>query len=518
METMALEMEGIGYSPPPDVKGACELQTCTIVRPRDAEGARTSWNGTRWSNGITDFQLTTTQEMVVPREAYLHFAVAPTINPGSLGARFYAFGMSAVDMIESVTIIDKFNQTIETRDRPDITAGIVTPLREGSDWIKNGQGSLARFSPNNSQLKPQLVMRNSMNLTSEYEDSGAFEDRLEVSIPMHLLCGLFDTDVLLPPQLVSGLTIRIQWANPYRALSGWTYGALGYVVGSNIPPVSDSNIKLVTDHVGLGYDVSDVHIRMQVRTIAEPIRKAIDQMYQTQGLAFTFKSWVLTDAIPVDPHATTTIPSKHIKQTSANACTVLLKVEDAFNSSVYPAADLSIDNVRNKPAFDRLVSARRMLSGGIPDALPSPMRININRPHAVSSFRVNVSGDRSIPNWSTSANYKSRHTQETLLWTMALQCTDDNRGPSDLAREIFTDSNAALASLYRGVRSGPFAAGVEVSTESPLVIDAVIEPIDRVSFRSNFEAAFPELRRTVLIFLEREVQMLLTPERCHVRV
>lgn len=89
-------------------------------------------------------------------------------------------------------------------------------------------------------------------------------------IPMRLFSGLFDYSQLLPPQLMSGLRIEIEWEDPNVAL-----------FTNNLP-------------AQLTYTISNIRILAGCHQLSDSVARTLNERSATNGLDVNFRTWYAT--------------------------------------------------------------------------------------------------------------------------------------------------------------------------------------------------------------------------------
>jgi len=96
------------------------------------------------------------------------------------------------------------------------------------------------------------------------------DEYARVSIPMHVLSGLFSVDYLLPSMLCSGMRIEIEWESAREALTA----------------VNAANVN--------NYNITDIYVSADAHQLTDAIQRTLNTAASTTGLEVVYPTWHTT--------------------------------------------------------------------------------------------------------------------------------------------------------------------------------------------------------------------------------
>ena len=213
-------------------------------------------------------KINSSADYVYGPNSYLAFDVASTATDAAGGDDFLGFGNlavqtaaapgrpqgSAYNLFSRLLVESRSGAELERVEQSNLEVSAARPFKYPADYKKTVQA--AGQYPG-------------YGTTSEYGlNADAVGSNLRVCIPMSWFSGLFATETLIPPQLISGATYRLTLETALRAMHQFAGG---------------------TPITGAVYTITDPRIVLDSLTLAPTIQRAL--MEQSQGgLPFVYKT------------------------------------------------------------------------------------------------------------------------------------------------------------------------------------------------------------------------------------
>ena len=195
---------------------------------------------------------------------------------------------SACNLIRNIRISDRAGNEIEYVTDCNIIGAINRRLMKSPDWF-NSTHKLATHESSTKELTGTLP---AATLISAWD--GKNTDGVEVSdtyaydntssngqkrfvIPLRWISGLFDYSQLLPPALMSGLRIQIEWETSERAFQ--YFG--GNATSTPLTAVGNNN----------RWKVINPRIVMDSVKLTDSIARQLNKRSATDGLEIQFRTW-----------------------------------------------------------------------------------------------------------------------------------------------------------------------------------------------------------------------------------
>jgi hypothetical protein len=397
-----------------------------------------------WRVETSEFELLVGQDFVDPDQCFLRFTISQE------ECRVLSFGTSAADLIEEVHVFDKNNVLVEHRSRADLVSSCVTILRKSNEWAGGGDGVGSCMAPQHN--KEAFYYNKNFNPQSSAVPFNAPRKlgMLDVELPMSSILGLFvqEKPYLLPPQLMEGLRIRITWRNPCRAMSNLTRGNDARTAAIVVSPTL---VPKPLENVGSFY-IQGLEMRYKTASVPPSTRNFVQKQYEKGGLNIRFPSWHLVHSKDVEEGVTSLVQGP-ITTSFSNALSVMFKLEDI--PLVLNEARLFDNGRANLSFMDDLFSQHT---------------------YSFIGANLSVSGDRTIPEFSTSTSEYSRellqrqgNNYRTLRNLTVTNRANPHEGGSDAFDSIFDKQNALLFDISKSSdrRHEKEGVGREVSTDYP---------------------------------------------------
>lgn len=253
-------------------------------------------------------------EFVDMWSSWLEYDVQPRANCYQSQYMF-----SLADFVKTITIMDRNNVEIERITDINLLNSMIATEKFGRNYIdnvchstKNGQFYNTNYAPGVelfSAVPPDNIYPGTLqDVKWEGRDnytiitttpppiiaSGSVPKTYRVAIPMALLAGLFSTDKLLPPHLLSGMIINIQWARAQDIL----YPNVNFGAGLRYEPEASGEAwQNYYDFNGIPtpvpiYTISNVGILLDCFTIHQSIVDQITEAFNgIVGIPIAFQSY-----------------------------------------------------------------------------------------------------------------------------------------------------------------------------------------------------------------------------------
>jgi hypothetical protein len=244
-----LEVNGLRYNPPIDLSVVVQRSDRTSHFQQNEYVVDEAKGKT-----VSRVFINNGKHFVLPRTSYLAFDVELP-NPAALSAT-WGIRDSALNFIDRITLTSNSGVEIESQENFNILSYVTLAAGYSLDW-RTTNGTLLRPAASETPL-PR---------------TGLGDQPVRYAIPLYLLSSLFDTDKMLPPQLMHGLRMDIQWADQ-STVAQFSGGV--YVASDNAYRVR--NIGIVTDSCTLNPTVSQ-----RIATVAA-----------TKGIELDFHPWHVT--------------------------------------------------------------------------------------------------------------------------------------------------------------------------------------------------------------------------------
>lgn len=207
---------------------------------------------------------------------------------------------SVLDLIQRIVITDRAGTEIVRTDDVGRLANCLVRACYSPAWFKSN-GKALGFRPYHGPQKDRVTRDNSyfpfivatnenrsfMGISSTATQNIPAQGKTFV-IPLRWICGLFDFDQLLPPQLMSGLRIQITLQRTHRALQFPIPGRFN-TSGQN----EHTNLGLVPTLLNITVD-NPVLVLDSYR-LTDSLMRTVNEMASNDGLDIEFRTWFNTE-------------------------------------------------------------------------------------------------------------------------------------------------------------------------------------------------------------------------------
>lgn len=282
-----LDLNALSYDLVPDLSVAIDRtnKNSYFQKAEYRDGA--SNTGYCISNSGSDY--------INPRTSYLAFelgCVQPVVETTLANADAFIMAKwsnngSACNLIRNIRISDRAGNEIEYVTDCNIIGAINRRLMKSPDWF-NSTHKLATHESLTKQATGTLPAtalsawagddnkQIDINDTYAYDNSSSNGQKRFI-IPLRWISGLFDYSQLLPPALMSGLRIQIEWETSERAFQYYK----GSATGTPLTTV-DNNSR---------WKVINPRIVMDSVKLTDSIARQLNKRSATDGLEIQFRTW-----------------------------------------------------------------------------------------------------------------------------------------------------------------------------------------------------------------------------------
>jgi hypothetical protein len=198
------------------------------------------------------------------RHSSLEFGITLT-GPASRGGYFGRTG-SILNVIKSITISSRSGDELSRIQDFNLLAYHQNPLRFDKDWVDTVGGTIGY---------------------GQYLSCGTTGDVLfreqRFSIPLYLLSDFFGYGRLMPPMVLSGLRVEIEWATPDEA-----FLVANLTNRTDRTPAAD----LITN-----YTIDNPFIAMRSVQLTDATQRTLNELSSTNGLELVYCDYERTDRV-----------------------------------------------------------------------------------------------------------------------------------------------------------------------------------------------------------------------------
>jgi len=247
------EINGLSYNLSPDLAS-------TVSRTQTKQ----YFSQNNYSPGSTAVCiLNTGSAFVHPRNTSLVFTINNLSMDGVTPAPVGFGSDSACSMIRRISLMSRSGDVLERIESVNMLA------RVRLAWEYNNDESFAHSA--------FLRAHNHDEAKSNAINAGSSK---RVAIPMHVLCGLFSVDYLLPSMLCSGMRLELEFENAHDAL-----------ISTSGTTVND-------------YSISDIYLSCDSYQLTDAVSREINTAASTSGLEVVYSTWHNTQSSRINTGVT----------------------------------------------------------------------------------------------------------------------------------------------------------------------------------------------------------------------
>lgn len=226
-------------------------------------------------------------------------------------AGYFGKNGSAVNLMRTLTISSRSGDELVRLDQLDLLSYVTTGHKHDSNWIET-VGAAAGYGG---------VIPHQTNTTNT----------VFFSIPLYMLTELFGYGRLMPPMLLSGLRIEIDWQTPQQAFVSYNNREQGtpVVITTGTPPVfaaspyAAGGIAATPAGSEIGsYIIYNPYISLYSIQLTDGIQRALNEMSAVNGLEIVYCDYAPTNTTV--PTATQTTVQLEVRKASSRALKAFL--------------------------------------------------------------------------------------------------------------------------------------------------------------------------------------------------
>ena len=198
------------------------------------------------------------------RHSSLEFGVSVQMPVKTQGAWFGRHG-SVLNLIKSITISSRSGDELARIQDLNLL-----------NYTQNGY----RYDKEWHETIGQTIGLNQFLLPDTTDDKTYQEQRF--SIPLYLLSDFFGYGRLLPPMVLSGLRIEIEWATPVEAFVAFDASATGRNTGTPVGTVTS-------------YTILNPYVSIRAVQLTDSTQRALNEMSAVNGLELVYCDYERTD-------------------------------------------------------------------------------------------------------------------------------------------------------------------------------------------------------------------------------
>lgn len=249
-------------------------------------------------------------EFIDTWNSYLSFNVRAT----SLSYEGAKLSSSWLNLIRTVTLTDRNGLEIERLERANLLNNVMLRATFGDDYLRTVGSSLRDFVLTRDV---GIIAAGATTDIGETTENGPSKFR-RVLVPLSFLLGIFRSANLLPPYLIDGATLRIDWENASEVLDQ-TLNSSDDVANTIRPfeplaPTAGQNLGGDFTHLDHAtYTIQDLEIVTDNYLLDHSLESVLRKEYQSRGLPIKILAYahvVQTGGIPLTKNQMT-IPIKH---------------------------------------------------------------------------------------------------------------------------------------------------------------------------------------------------------------
>jgi hypothetical protein len=199
------------------------------------------------------------------RHSSLEFGITIASATASRGGFFGRTG-SILNVIKSITISSRSGDELSRIQDFNLLAYHQNPLRFDKDWVDTVGGAIGY---------------------GQYLSAAATGDELfqeqRFSIPLYLLSDFFGYGRLMPPMVLSGLRVEIEWATPDEAF-----------LCTNL---TDRTERTPAGQTISGYTIDNPFIAMRSVQLTDATQRTLNELSSTNGLELVYCDYERTDRV-----------------------------------------------------------------------------------------------------------------------------------------------------------------------------------------------------------------------------
>lgn len=214
--------------------------------------------------------LNTGSDYINGKQCFLQFTPALTTGT-TTGVWFNSLTDTAFNFIKNLKIKDSSGRVLEEIQDCNYLASVLIPLKCTNDWWESSGTLIRPWYRESVTLSPAFIGQNSplTIITKQLMAGAAVEQFFTYQLPLHLVSGLFASNELLPPGLMSGLRIEVEWENLFYIMS----------CADAVAPVN------------AGYQLADIAITTDSFALTDTVRRELNIRAANEGLEIQFRTW-----------------------------------------------------------------------------------------------------------------------------------------------------------------------------------------------------------------------------------
>jgi hypothetical protein len=209
------------------------------------------------------------------------------------GAWFGRTG-SILNVIKSITISSRSGDELSRIQDLNLLAYHQNPMRFDKQWVDTVGGTIGY----------------GQYIQTESNGNAAFAKQ-RFSIPLYLLSDFFGYGRLMPPMVLSGLRIEIEWATPDEAF-----------LSCNL---ADRTAVTATNRKVVSYTIDNPYISMRSVQLTDATQRTLNELSATNGLELVYCDYERTDRVV---GATTSTLNMEIRKAASRALKAFVVTRD----------------------------------------------------------------------------------------------------------------------------------------------------------------------------------------------
>jgi hypothetical protein len=243
------------------------------------------------------------------RHSSLEFGI--TIPTLALHGAWFGRTGSILNVIKSITISSRSGDELSRIQDFNLLAYHQNPLRFDKQWVNTVGGTIGYG---------QYIQTTGVG-------NALFADQ-RFSIPLYLLSDFFGYGRLMPPMVLSGLRIEIEWATPNEAFLTCNLADRTALSGAGV----------------VGYTIDNPFISMRSVQLTDATQRTLNELSATNGLELVYCDYERTDRALVAGEATLNM---EIRKAASRALKAFVVTRERTVPQI--AAPYSIDSFKSQP-------------------------------------------------------------------------------------------------------------------------------------------------------------------------
>lgn len=245
------------------------------------------------------------------RHSSLEFGITIPAIVGH-GAWFGRNG-SILNVIKSITISSRSGDELSRIQDLNLLSYHQNPLRFDKQWIDTVGGTIGY-----GQYIQTVAVGNAAFAAQRF------------SIPLYLLSDFFGYGRLMPPMVLSGLRVEIEWAAPDEAF-----------LTTNL---ADRHLQTADDVRVLSYTIDDPYISMRSVQLTDATQRTLNELSSTNGLELVYCDYERTDR---SLNATESTLNMEIRKAASRALKAFVVTRERTVADL--TKSYKIDSLRSQP-------------------------------------------------------------------------------------------------------------------------------------------------------------------------